>query len=106
MDANVILDAGRSEARVIDINLSPETIALAERLAAARGISVEEAVRLAVEQSARDAGVTVWRRDASSEEIAPRAAGRARAALLERLRSQRVVEVGPWRRDDLYEDMP
>lgn len=28
---------------------------------------------------------------------------RVRAALLKRLRSEPVVDVGPWRRDDLYE---
>lgn len=39
------------------INLSQQTLALAKRLAAARGVSLEDAVTLAVEQSARAAGV-------------------------------------------------
>jgi len=30
----------------------------------------------------------------------------ARAALLKRLRSLRVITVGRWRRDELYEDQP
>jgi prevent-host-death family protein len=30
----------------------------------------------------------------------------ARAALLKRLRSERVVKVGRWTRDELYEDKP
>jgi prevent-host-death family protein len=29
---------------------------------------------------------------------------KARSALLKRLRSQRVVAVGPWRRDELYKE--
>jgi prevent-host-death family protein len=29
---------------------------------------------------------------------------KARSALLKRLRSQRVVNIGPWRRDELYEE--
>ena len=28
----------------------------------------------------------------------------AKARLLARLRSQRVITIGPWKRDDLYED--
>jgi prevent-host-death family protein len=31
-------------------------------------------------------------------------AGGARSTLLSRLEKQRVIEVGPWTRDDLYED--
>ena len=37
------------------IRLSPETLALAERLAAARGISVEDAVKLALEETSKQA---------------------------------------------------
>jgi prevent-host-death family protein len=41
--------------------------------------------------------------------LAPAAAGdvskeRARAALLARLRRQPVIDIGPWRREELYED--
>lgn len=57
------------------IHLSPETVALAERLAAARGISVEEAVKLALEESAHGAGFAVSRakqRDLSPAAIAAR----------------------------------
>ena len=39
------------------------------------------------------------RADAKSEE-------RDRAALLTRLRSEPVVDIGPWARDELYEDAP
>ena len=38
------------------------------------------------------------------ESSSPVAAG-ARTALLTRLHSQRTVNIGPWRREDLYEDM-
>jgi prevent-host-death family protein len=31
---------------------------------------------------------------------------RARAAHLERLRSQPAIDIGPWTRDELYEDEP
>ncbi len=41
------------------INLSQETEALAKRLAAAQSLSVEEAIRLALEEKARAAGVDV-----------------------------------------------
>ncbi len=44
------------------IALSKETEALAERLAAARRVSVDEAVRQALEESARAAGVPPARR--------------------------------------------
>jgi len=39
------------------INLSQETEALAKRLAAAQSLSVEDAIRLALEEKARAAGV-------------------------------------------------
>jgi antitoxin VapB len=39
------------------IHLSPETLDLARRLAAAQRISIEDAVKQAVEQSARGAGI-------------------------------------------------
>jgi antitoxin VapB len=41
------------------IHLSPETEALAKRLAAAQGLSVEDAIKLALEEKARAGGVTV-----------------------------------------------
>jgi antitoxin VapB len=132
------------------IDLSPEIIALAQRLASARGVSLEEAIKQAIEQSAREAGVADARRlDAPPEAVAARKAAirqiideiaampvldprslqeimdelndlaanitpasdaqsreRARAALFERLRSEAVVDAGPWTRDDLYEDTP
>lgn len=33
-----------------------------------------------------------------------RSADRAFAALMKRLRSQRVIDIGPWTREELYED--
>ena len=59
------------------IHLSQETLALAKRLAAARGVSLEDAVKLAVEQRAREAGVTTQPpkpRDLSPDAIAARKA--------------------------------
>jgi antitoxin VapB len=41
------------------INLSHETEALAKRLAAAQSLSVEDAIRLALEEKARAAGIDV-----------------------------------------------
>ena len=35
-----------------------------------------------------------------------RVASGARAALLKRLRSERVIRIGPWSREELYEDKP
>jgi prevent-host-death family protein len=43
-------------------------------------------------------------RIAPVEERNGRATQPARAALLARLRTQRVVDAGRWRRDELYED--
>jgi antitoxin VapB len=40
------------------IHLSPETIALAQRLAAAQGISIEYAVKQAIERSAHEVGIS------------------------------------------------
>ena len=59
------------------IHLSEETAALARRLAAAQGLSLEDAVRQAIEQSARKAGVASQpqrQRDRSPEAIAARKA--------------------------------
>jgi antitoxin VapB len=59
------------------INLSQETEALAKRLAAAQSLSVEDAIRLALEEKARAAGVVTeprhrHRRDQSPEAVAVR----------------------------------
>jgi len=40
------------------IHLSPETEALAKRLAAAQGLSIEDAIKLALEEKAGAVGVT------------------------------------------------
>jgi antitoxin VapB len=69
-----MMNTGCTEADMVDIALSPETVALAERLAAAHGVSVEEAIRQAVEQSALAAGVIERKRDTSPEAIAARIA--------------------------------
>ncbi len=65
------------------INLSPETVALAQRLAAAHGLSTEDAIKQAIEQCAREAGVMpepARRRDLSIEAIAARKARMDRIA--------------------------
>ena len=59
------------------INLSQKTMALARRLAVAQGISVVDAIKQAIEQSAREAGVLAEperRRDLSAGAIAARKA--------------------------------
>ncbi len=59
------------------INLSQETEALAKRLAATQSLTVEDAVRLAVEEKARAVGVTMEPRrprDQSPEAVAARRA--------------------------------
>jgi antitoxin VapB len=60
------------------ITLSRETEALAERLAAARRVSVDEAVRQALEESARAAGVTPAQRSTRALNDAEIAAKKAR----------------------------
>ena len=84
------------------INLSQETEALAKRLAAAQSLSVEDAIRLALEEKARAAGVVMeprHLRDQSPEAIAARHA-RARIDLWRSLRpcrfSTRVPLVKSW----------
>jgi antitoxin VapB len=80
MDADLIFPAaaGRNEADMV--NLSPETIGLAERLAAARGVSLEEAITEAIRQRALAMGVIEPpKRDTSPEAIA------ARIALMEQI---------------------
>ena len=59
------------------IQLSQETEALAQRLAAAQGISMEEAIKQAIEQSARAAGIASQpqkQRDSSPKAVAARKA--------------------------------
>jgi len=59
------------------INLSQETEALAKRLAETQSLSVEDAIRLALEEKARAAGVVMEPRsprDQSPEAIAARRA--------------------------------
>jgi antitoxin VapB len=60
------------------IELSQETEALARRLAAAQGISIEEAIKEALEQKAREAGLAAGpggQRDGSARAVAARKAG-------------------------------
>jgi antitoxin VapB len=71
---------GRDEADMVNIVLSPETAALAERLAVKEGVSVEEAITQAIERCALAAGVLEPpKRDTSPEAIA------ARIALMEQI---------------------
>jgi hypothetical protein len=64
------------------IQLSPQTEALARKLAASQGISAEDVVERAVERSAREAGVMAdaERRDISGAAIAARKARMRRIA--------------------------
>jgi antitoxin VapB len=80
MDAELILPdaAKRNEVDVVD--LPPEAIALAERLAAVQGVSLEEAITRAIKQYALATGVTESpKRDTSPEATA------ARIALMEKI---------------------
>jgi antitoxin VapB len=80
VEANLIFAVAdlRNEADMV--NLSPESLALAERLAAVLGISVEEAITQAIEQCALATGVIEPpKRDTSPEAIA------ARIALMEQI---------------------
>ena len=59
------------------VNLSQETEALARRLAATQSLSVEDAIRLALEEKARAAGIAMEARrprDRSPEAVAARPA--------------------------------
>ena len=59
------------------VQLSQETEALARRLAAAQGISIDEAIKQALEQTARAAGIAVHplrQRDSSPKAVATRKA--------------------------------
>jgi antitoxin VapB len=59
------------------VHLSPETEALARRLALAQGLSIEQAIKQALEQSARAAGIASQpqqRSDNSPKAVAARMA--------------------------------
>ena len=59
------------------VQLSQETEALARRLAAAQGIYIDEAIKQALEQTARAAGIAVHplrQRDSSPKAVATRKA--------------------------------
>jgi hypothetical protein len=58
------------------IHLASETLALARELANLRGMSLEDAIKVAVEQSAREAGIRQIpkQRDLSSKAVAARKA--------------------------------
>jgi antitoxin VapB len=59
------------------VQLSQETEALARRLAAAQGVSMEDAIRRAIEQKAREAGIADQPRpgrDLSAKAVAERKA--------------------------------
>jgi len=61
--------------RGLMVNLSQETEALAKRLAATQSLSVEDAIRLALEEKARAAGIAMEARrprDRSPEAVAAR----------------------------------
>jgi hypothetical protein len=80
---------------MVHIALSPETVALAERLAAAHGVSVEEAVRQAIEQCALAAGVIERKRDTSPEAIAHRRA--VMQQIVDEINALPVLDPRPWR---------
>jgi hypothetical protein len=85
------------------INLSPETIALAQRLASAQGVSLEDAIKQAIEQCAREAGVTEpRRRDVSHEAIAARKAATQR--IIDEIKAMPILDPRPPREiiDDLW----
>jgi hypothetical protein len=78
------------------INLSPETMALARRLAAAHGISTEDAIKQAIEQCAREAGVTEPpRRDVSLDAIAARKAATQR--IIDEIKAMPILDSRPSR---------
>jgi antitoxin VapB len=85
------------------IQLSHQTEALARRLAASQGISAEDAVKQAVERSAREQGVAVepGRRELSDAAIA------ARKARMERIAAEiaSLPVLDPRSVDDLADDL-
>jgi antitoxin VapB len=85
------------------IQLSHRTEALARKLAASQGISAEDAVKQAVERSARDLGVAVEpeRRDLSDAAIAARKTRMGRIAA--EIASMPVLD--PRSVDDIVDDL-
>jgi hypothetical protein len=90
------------------INLSQGTIALAQRLASAQGVSLEDAIKQAIEQCARQAGVTEPRREVSPQAIAARNAATQR--IVDEIKAMPILDPRPPREiiDDLWrcERMP
>lgn len=84
------------------INLPAETVALAQRLASAHGVSLEEVIKQAIEQSAREAGVAEPRRDLSPEAIAARKAATQR--IVDDIKAMPILDPRPPHeiRDDLW----
>jgi hypothetical protein len=83
------------------VNLSPETIAIAERLAAVQGVSLEEAIAYAIEQWALTIGVVGKPRDMSPEAIAQREA--LIDQIVEEISALPVRDPRPWR--EILEDI-
>jgi hypothetical protein len=83
------------------VNLSPETIAIAKRLAALQGVSVEEAIAYAVEQWALTIGVAGKPRDMSPEAITRREA--LIDQIVEEINALPVLDPRPWR--EILEDV-
>jgi hypothetical protein len=75
------------------INLPPETVALAQRLASAHGVSLEAAIKQAIEQSAREAGVAEPTRDLSPEAIAVRKAATQR--IVDEIKAMPILDPRP-----------
>jgi antitoxin VapB len=63
------------------IELSQETEALAQRLAAAQRLSVDEAIRLALEERARATGLALAPKSVKPRDNSPEAIAARRAAL-------------------------
>jgi hypothetical protein len=83
------------------VNLSPETIALAERLATVQGVSVEQAITDAIEHWALAIGVAGKPRDMSPEAIARREA--LIDQIVEEVNALPVLDPRPWR--EILEDV-
>jgi hypothetical protein len=101
-DLTLPVAAERDEADMVMVNLSPETIAIAERLAAVQGVSVEEAIAYAIEQCALATGVIEPPKpDTSPEAIASRIALMEQIA--EEIAAMPVLDPRPWR--EILEDV-
>jgi hypothetical protein len=95
MEADPKLPAIAEHREADMINLSPETLELSKRLAAAQGISVEEAIKQAVAQCALAVGVIERTRDTSPEAIARRKAETQR--IIDEISALPVLDPRPWR---------